>query len=519
MGQTLIGPVSVTPDRVEIPGRVLSDGKPQSGFVDHLRLEVPLGHKAPAETPVKLLSEDLRVEEGGAGQDPDRGHLTVEPRETTLKPGVPVDVTVTATGITVPGVYSTEILVVAGATRATVPVSIRVTAVPEAKIVPSPISWRLAACGYRADCALTEWVLPARASREVLAATVEWGSRTASVPVERLEVRLRGEHTGVLLDEADLVLVSPKAGTAEDRPSNDGGLEELQLKVDRGTLRPDRYSGAVYLGFAGEDTRRAVPVDLAVRQGPLVPLVVLASSVVAGWFLSWLFVRGRQTVKAAAALLAAQRAMVELHNDDANVLRPHWQEADKLVDAGKFDEAIAAAERIGPRATALQVAREYETQLEKYPPADQASVRDKLAAVRAKVRAEAPTEELAKAVQALREIAFPQQLWEYGEVAAASMDPLSTGRRTFLGIRLPGLPGERLRRSVSRRGALIAAQVGLRVLPWFAFVVLLGLGVKEAYLDNDVFGAQPFRDYFGLVLWGLGAWATKRATANLVGSG
>jgi hypothetical protein len=62
------------------------------------------------------------------------------------------------------------------------------------------------------------------------------------------------------------------------------------------------------------------------------------------------------------------------------------------------------------------------------------------------------------------------------------------------------------------------ATFGAPVLGLLAFVAVLLLGIKEAYLDNATFGAQPFKDYVTLGLWGLGAWASKRAATGL-GSG
>lgn len=68
----------------------------------------------------------------------------------------------------------------------------------------------------------------------------------------------------------------------------------------------------------------------------------------------------------------------------------------------------------------------------------------------------------------------------------------------------------------SLRGRIAAAQLSRRLYATAAgTVVFLGvllLGLRETYLDNPIFGADPWADYLGLAAWALGADLARRAT-------
>jgi len=59
------------------------------------------------------------------------------------------------------------------------------------------------------------------------------------------------------------------------------------------------------------------------------------------------------------------------------------------------------------------------------------------------------------------------------------------------------------------------------VRPLFSLALLLGLslvGLRALYVEKGLtFGADPFSDYLGLILWGLSADVASRSVSNLSG--
>ncbi len=49
-----------------------------------------------------------------------------------------------------------------------------------------------------------------------------------------------------------------------------------------------------------------------------------------------------------------------------------------------------------------------------------------------------------------------------------------------------------------------------------AIIFLAGAGFSQLYVDNPTFGANPWKDYFGLMAWGFGAEATRDAITKVI---
>ncbi len=60
------------------------------------------------------------------------------------------------------------------------------------------------------------------------------------------------------------------------------------------------------------------------------------------------------------------------------------------------------------------------------------------------------------------------------------------------------------------------------VRPLLSLILLVGLsavGIGSLYVENGTtFGAKPFADYLGLILWGLSADVASRSLSSLQGS-
>jgi hypothetical protein len=72
--------------------------------------------------------------------------------------------------------------------------------------------------------------------------------------------------------------------------------------------------------------------------------------------------------------------------------------------------------------------------------------------------------------------------------------------------------------------AAVSAQSRLALFTWLGYIItvvsLAGAGFGELYVDNAIFGANLWSDYFALIGWGFASEATRAAiTDTLRGAG
>ncbi|NEO44617.1 MAG: hypothetical protein F6K55_10955 [Moorea sp. SIO4A3] len=93
------------------------------------------------------------------------------------------------------------------------------------------------------------------------------------------------------------------------------------------------------------------------------------------------------------------------------------------------------------------------------------------------------------------------------------------------GLPIPGMTIPPLAPAPNARPLKLAKQVsgaGVRLRVFIsgsyaiAVVFLAGAGFSELYVDHNTFGANPWKDYLGLLVWGFGAEATRDAVSKVV---
>lgn len=210
------------------------------------------------------------------------------------------------------------------------------------------IQLNLVNCSGWLDCALAGVFLPTSAyidSREL-----QFDNRTPrDVSVLNPAVIGQGEITGYQLNTS-ATFISPKS---QILPANQ--IVGINLILKRSAMPPDHYVGAVYLNF-DTGSRLTLPLDLNVRSGPLVPLLVLLLGVILGRLMQYVEKSGGAQAEALQEVnrLDLDIADADLENkDDKKILANMSDEVRKLVFRDKIDMAMSHIEAIRNRLEVL----------------------------------------------------------------------------------------------------------------------------------------------------------------------
>jgi hypothetical protein len=349
------------------------------------------------------------------------------------------------------------------------------------------VTCRHATCAFGSVGAWANSLINSASSRrDSVAVSVENASQSPA-EITSVQVVLSREVGGDALSEK--ALVSP----AKAYVGPQGARTLPAIGIDRGEISPGHYSGAIYLTVAGAERRVLLPVELDVKDGPTLALVVLLSALLVQ-FIVELATRNRPRptgVRETKAL--RKKAKVEL-GDDARLLQPRLDEAEELAHRGRFAESKAARARIDKEIGWIQLAQALEQQVRARDGAVPADVSEAVDRFQAAVQRGDGTSEAELG-------ALEEAVDGYGKARAEGL-----AAEPALVVRLPWWHPARQALEHTR---YTVVEIGVRVLPLVAqgalvAVFLLG-GLKELYASNSTFGAQLFFDYAGLFLWGLTA--------------
>ena len=402
-------------------------------------------------------------------------------------------------------------------------------------------------CNY--DCGLAHILLPDSAFQNKLDLAFE-KPLAAPLVISDVAIAVKGDQTRFKLD-ADKLKISldqftqsqPPGGVSQatpqssDPPAPSGGKNDpltnkkyftLPITLVTNDVGADHYSGSLYLTVAGQSNVIKVPVDFNVRTGPFWPLVMLLVSILLGRLFKFMQDKGNAIADALKLINRLELRLRDVHPDDAKIIERMVGDARDLLRQERTTEAVAAANAISARLSALGELRRIETRLagmEQTQPVT--AILNDINTAREEIELE--QDEKAKtlittikdALVAL--IAAPgvtdtdnTGLNEAIEKAnfASAMLVIGTGRkdlRHWLGNGLVALSG--LSDEFRAEAALFLAK------PIISLALLLGLlalGLKTLYIDNPVFGANPFTDFLGLMFWGLSSDVASRTLSNLV---
>lgn len=494
MRDTVAGGVSFT-SPVKIDARLKPDGT-LIGDVAYARLSV---EEAGKPVSVTLQADDLELNNTASGattttnttttlepvslQALDRSHLTITPATVALTPGIPQDVAVKVTAITTPGQYRSKIHLVVPGPDGVIDVDIRVRHAAEPKPSPDKITGNLTNAKV---CGLARPVFG-----EAVACRSDFSVDLVKQPGVEVNAEavavLRGEHSHQRLSSTE-----PDAAlTVTQKPGRTTDVVTVDFK-HREDIPADHYTGTLYLTLSGEQQTRAVPLDFNVRHGVFWPFMLLLVTVFLGWAANWFKTKGfkKRTIRRALRRFRkdVERAPAA---DRAGALLVEAK-VKELEAADKLDEAVTLAQTLPRRLLVLAEIRELEKQVP-----DNQGVKEKAAAAYASVTSGEDFEAARKAL--IQEV--------HTNRAAAA-------RTTTMASDAAGAAGRAMSwvRSFAT-GSLL--DIAGPVIGVTAFVLILLIGIKETYLEDPNFGAEPLRDYLTLALWGTVAWATKRAATGV----
>jgi hypothetical protein len=510
----------------------------ENAFTGNMRLTASEGNVAA----FTFLPSDLKRKEGDEIIGRQQVELVGKP---PLSAEVPKDFQVKVNGIKSPGTYEGQIELLLPGQKRSEAMVIPLTVMAKAKPALVPVKGgeqvrrQLVRCSWVLDCALAHLLLPASAFQN------QWQLKLdnpieAPVSLTSTEVVLEGQQTGYQITKAEVEPPSSPATLAANQ------IISLPLKWKRSQIPPDRYTGWVYLTLDGREERLAIPVDLNMRIGPLLPLLVLLVGIVLGRLFKYMQEKGIPQSDALGKVNELEQEIAEADPEDQKILTPMVKEVRKSVYQMDLDTVTAKVEAIADRLNCLKRLRTMEQKLEpkkQHPKVGgENGILQKIAQARSLIGLSSDEKGLEQAKTLLEEIqaeavklgtammgsdkqpdaALTATAQEAKEAAAAVGHAVQAEAR-----KAPALPMwvVQLRRSLiflSGVSSAVRAEATLWVVrPLLSLALLFGLsvvGIRALYVEKGAtFGADPFADYLGLVLWGLSADVASRSLSNLPG--
>ncbi|NEO82056.1 hypothetical protein [Moorena sp. SIO4G3] len=464
-----------------------------------------------------------------------------------LSAAVPKDFQVKVNGIQSPGTYEGQIeLLPLGQQRSeAVVIPLTVTAKARPKLVPLPgseqVQLQLVQCSWWLDCGLAHLLLPASAFQN------QWqlgfdNPVEAPVSLRNAEVVLQGKQTGYQITETEVI--PPK--TPETLAANQ--IVRLPLQWERRQIPPERYTGAVYLTLEGKEERLAIPVNLSMRSGPLIPLLLLLLGIILGRLFKYMQEKGIPQADALGKVNRLEGKITEADPEDQRILTPMVKEVRKSVYQMDLDGVKAEVNAIADRFNCLSRLRTMEQKLQpkkQHPKVGgENGILHKIA--KARTLLSLPTdpqgEELEQVKALLAEIQSEVEqlgssmMGPNNQPDAALMETAEEAEKAAEAVghaveaemrRVPALPMwvVQFKRSLivlSGVSSQVRAEATYWVVrPLLSLALLFGLsvvGIRALYVENGrTFGADPFGDYWELVLWGLSADVASRSLSSLPG--
>lgn len=506
-----------------------------AGFTGNLRLTAqrdPPGDANAGDVSFLWLASDLKSEDGNwiVG----RQHIALVGNP-ILQPAIPKDFQVTVMGITEPGTYrGTLDLLPSGAARAeALVIDLQVIARVRPSLKPLASAEKLEVdlvnCQTSLSCGLADLVLPESAFLNIWNLQFE-NPKAVETKLVKSAVVVLGEKTRFQLSSDELAL----SQDTQIFPARE--VSTLPVMLNRTAMPPDHYTGTLYLMLEGANDMLTIPVDINIRTGPLWPLVAILAGIILGRLVKYMQERGGPQADRLVEVNRVELRLRSAPDEDRKILEPQLAAVRRKVYQYNFDTVTAELNAIEGRLETLSKLREMENDLQDETESEEkATALKKIAEVRRRVANEQHVSDLvAEIKQALEELdrgliakGLPDLQVRRAVRAADEAQFAADQARTPL----KSAPSEHkwLRRFRDTLFALSGLSEELRaeatlwiVRPLLYFVLLFGLvavGLNTLYVSAGLtFGAMPFADYLGLILWGLSADVAGRTLSNLQGT-
>ncbi len=481
---------------------------------------------APNANPVKLNINKTDLK-NGAGTETIGRQLVAVTGDQMLTPDVTSTYQVKVTGVKEPGEYSGQIQFLLAGQKPDAAVVVAVNLVANVRPSLSLLTENDRLQGNLVNCSrcwlarllISSAAIQGRNALDLekpLGAPLVFNDVKVVVKGDQTRFQLADDHLKVLVDQ-----VQP-AG-----PLTDKKQLKVPVIIAAHNIPPDHYTGSIYLRVAGQATALKVPVDFNVRSGPLWPLFVLLISILIGRLFKFMQDKGNAIADALQSINRLEFRLRNLVQGDVEIIQPMLNAARDLVHQEKAAEAVTAVNAIAARMSTLGELRQIEARLTgkeqnpAVPPilADIRQARENLSLGRDN-EAKALLPRIKDAIAALAAAAQAgfADAEDLSDVVAR-VDAASTAAGVLGTAREKS---DRLRSSLVMLSGLsdqFRAEATLflaRPILWLALLLgLLALGLKTLYVDNPIFGVNPFTDFLGLMFWGLSADIASRTLSGL----
>ena len=377
------------------------------------------------------------------------------------------------------------------------------------------------------DCALATLLLPKSTRIDHLQLQFD---NPASVPAQILDTAtvVQGNFTRYQLTDA----ISVPSG-AQTLAANK--IVSLPLKLNRCQMPPDQYVGAIYLTLANQTNRLALPVNLNLRSGPLLPLFILLIGIVLGRLFKYMQEQGGPQAEARKKVYQLEADLKEAHPDDQKLLANRVKQARNLVYRQQLEAANTQSTVVESRLDVLTQLRSLETKLNERAKNDE-DVPDEAFDQISHVRTEIEQGLDAKAKETLDQVSETlnsMPVRRGGEDDSAQIESTLREVGTNLDRNARSLAiaprqqtwmdqVQRTLIDLSGLSDLVRAEATYWfVRPLLYGVLLIGLtivGLNTLYIEKgETLGSRPLSDYLGLLLWGLSADVASRSLSGLQG--
>jgi hypothetical protein len=242
----------------------------------------------------------------------------------------------------------------------TTPTEVAKPIVPSRTLTPmdgtKQLQLQLVNCHNSLDCGLAQLILPKATFIE--SRQLQFANPTQNaIDLLNTSIVAEGKLTGYQINQEALQLAK-----TQTFPANQIG--NLPLNIARTKLPPDQYSGTVYLVVANQPEWLALPINLSVRTGPLLPLAVLFWGILLGRLLKYMQERGEPQANVLQELNELEYELRSLDPADQTILAKALTQARRATYREQFDKAQEKIKLIRDRLDVLTNLRTLENQLE-----------------------------------------------------------------------------------------------------------------------------------------------------------
>jgi hypothetical protein len=474
-----------------------------------------------------FLASDLKSDDGALVIP--RGQVALASGDSVkLAAGVPIDVRIKITGVKVPGIYHGT---VAFWQNSTLQLKIALTVIAKA---PPKLTTRkgtdeikLQSVNCSWDCGMARWLLPQGVFVSKYPLTFDNDSLGP--------VLVRGSDANAIGEQSRYPLTIKQLELDVHQSYPVTPVLTIPLNVHWSEIPADHYTGDVQLLLTDLDTRIKLPLDLSVRRGPGVAILMLLFGIALGRLVKYMKDKGGPQSDLLWQLNQLEaRIAHEVTPADRDLLLPMIQPVKTQIYQMELEAAKTSLANIRNRLEVLKRIEQVEQFLQGKDPGEQtvAQVQDLIAQARQQVEAsmdQQAAQTMASIEQALSRGAEASMRGSGGQPDQDMVNAAEQARaaKQYAGqaLRAPAPVGFATARKYLGRITGVSQEIMAEATLWIGrpllyivlIVFLVYLGLEQLYIKNPTFGASPLADYAGLLFWAMSSDVASRTLSNIRG--